>query len=411
MKKRILSFWLVVALCTWGAGAPIAGANGIIYPYFFYNSPAELWAGITTSFDEKSMREIWDRRTEWRRESFSNFISSLESDGVWVPAGSTVRLENRFGSDHIVTLHSSYQYYEPWISYYAVIEDYDTYISTMYIKDDLVEEANERGSAWFIRAISPNAPNIHNSDEFPDYEKIEEIEIVVNQKIIPALIVAFDERTYPYIHFIYSNMLVVVYADSSILDNDGLADLSFVRYKGEDNDGSIYTPSAWANDLVRYAIAENLVPASLQSKYTQPTTRAEFCALATALYEKIKGEITERITFADIDDVNVEKMAAIGVVSGVGGNRFDPDANLTREQAAVMLAQLAVAVGKPFDKQAAARFADNSSIASWAIERVGQVQAAGIMSGIGNNMFAPKQPYTREQSIITVFLMLRYIQY
>lgn len=55
-------------------------------------------------------------------------------------------------------------------------------------------------------------------------------------------------------------------------------------------------------------------------------------------YERFTGEeITERKTFDDTNDVNVEKMAAVGVVDGVGNNRFTPDELLTREQAAVML--------------------------------------------------------------------------
>ena len=85
----------------------------------------------------------------------------------------------------------------------------------------------------------------------------------------------------------------------------------------------------------------------------------------------------------------------------IDNNLFDPNANLTREQAAVMLSRLADAIGKPLPNQAAT-FADNTAISAWAVENAGQVQAAGIMGGVGNNEFAPKDPYTREQSIITM---------
>ena len=142
----------------------------------------------------------------------------------------------------------------------------------------------------------------------------------------------------------------------------------------------------------------------LQSAYNQATTRAEFCALAAALYEKYTGaEITGRSTFADTDDINVQKMASVGVVSGTDAarNLFSPDADLTREQAAAMLARLADAIGEPLPKQTAA-FADSADISTWATEAVGQVQAAGIMGGVGNDRFAPKDPYTREQSIATI---------
>ena len=47
-------------------------------------------------------------------------------------------------------------------------------------------------------------------------------------------------------------------------------------------------------------------------------------------------------------------------------------------------------------------FADNAQIASWATQAVGQIQAAGIMGGVGNNQFNPTGNFTREQSIITM---------
>lgn len=162
------------------------------------------------------------------------------------------------------------------------------------------------------------------------------------------------------------------------------------------------TPSSWAETDVNKAIAAKLVPQALQSNYSQVITRAEFTALAVALYETVTGkEITERTKFNDTTDINVEKAASIGVVSGVGNNNFSPNTGLTREQAATMLSRLADSVGKPLTKQAAT-FADNGSISSWALEAVGQIQAAGVMSGVGNNTFAPKNDYTREQSIMTV---------
>jgi len=162
------------------------------------------------------------------------------------------------------------------------------------------------------------------------------------------------------------------------------------------------SPSTWAADQVNKAINAGIVPTALRSDYTKTITRAEFCALAVAMYERIRGEITGRTKFDDTTDVNVEKMAAVGVVDGIGNNNFAPNDNLNREQAATMLSRLASALGKPFSSQESA-FSDNSNISSWAIKEVGEVQAAGIMTGTGNNTFSPKDAYTREQSILTMF--------
>jgi internalin A len=162
-------------------------------------------------------------------------------------------------------------------------------------------------------------------------------------------------------------------------------------------------PSSWAVAQVNEAITEGLVPMSLQSGYTQAITRAEFCALAVALYEKLMGPITTRVTFSDTRDSNVEKAAAVYIVHGVGDNRFAPDDTLTREQAATMLVRLGNGIGFPFPEPTYTA-ADRNEFSSWAADYIGRVQAAGIMSGVSAdaNVFSPKGVYTREQSILTV---------
>lgn len=163
-------------------------------------------------------------------------------------------------------------------------------------------------------------------------------------------------------------------------------------------------PSGWAAESVNAAISAGLVPDGLCGAYTQPITRAEFCALAVAMYESAAGEeISGRAEFSDTDDVNVQKMASLGVVNGIDADKglFDPTGKLTREQAAVILARLAAAMGNPLP-DSTVDFSDSSSISSWALEAVGQVKSIGVMSGVGGGKFAPKGEYTREQSIITI---------
>jgi len=161
------------------------------------------------------------------------------------------------------------------------------------------------------------------------------------------------------------------------------------------------TLSSWATECVHRAIGLNLVPQNLQSNFNQPITRAEFTALAVYLYQILGNEITGRTTFADTNDRYVEKAAYIGIVSGVGNNLFDPDATLTREQAAVLLSRLAEAIGHPL-RGVPLVFADSAEISSWAVSGVEDVVAHGIMIGTGNYMFSPLHPYTREQSIIAI---------
>ena len=167
-----------------------------------------------------------------------------------------------------------------------------------------------------------------------------------------------------------------------------------------------HTPSLWARDIVEQGINSDVVPKSLQRGYRRPITRLEFCTLAVKFYESTtKSTITERTKFKDTSDINVQKMGGLGIVSGVGNENFNPNGLLTREAAAVILIRLASVLGIDVDASSP-DFVDKGDISAWAYDQVGRAQAAGLMSGVGNNMFSPKATYTREQSIATIMRMM-----
>jgi len=165
-------------------------------------------------------------------------------------------------------------------------------------------------------------------------------------------------------------------------------------------------PSPWAVEQVNAAIAKHIVPENLQSNYTQPITRAEFCALIVVAYERFIGDIAGRRLFNDTNDINVQKAAYLRIVSGVGDNRFDPNGTLTREQAAVMLERFADFMGGPLLFEDAPVFVDSHEISEWAVRSVSAIVMNGIMSGMGNGEFAPGQSLTREQSIVAIMQLL-----
>ncbi|MDR0294668.1 MAG: hypothetical protein LBH91_00510 [Prevotellaceae bacterium] len=61
---------------------------------------------------------------------------------------------------------------------------------------------------------------------------------------------------------------------------------------------------------------------------------------------------------------------------------------------------MANAAGKPLPKKETT-FSDKANISAWALEPVGQMQAADIMNDTNVDKFPPIGPYTREQSIVT----------
>jgi len=88
----------------------------------------------------------------------------------------------------------------------------------------------------------------------------------------------------------------------------------------------------------------------------------------------------------------VEWAASVGLVSGVGNNRFAPEDNITREQMATILynyiewRNILLTVNVETTS-----FVDEDQISSWALEAVKSIQAAGIISGKPGNLFDPKE--------------------
>jgi len=78
--------------------------------------------------------------------------------------------------------------------------------------------------------------------------------------------------------------------------------------------------SEWALEGITRAHALGLIPSGLFAfptftDYTLQTTRAEFTALAVALYETMTGEeIMGRIHFNDTDDVNIQKILSFPII-------------------------------------------------------------------------------------------------
>ena len=167
------------------------------------------------------------------------------------------------------------------------------------------------------------------------------------------------------------------------------------------------TVSNWAKDIVTEAIDANIVPkASLGTDYTKAITRAQFCAIATQLYETVTGKtLTASGSFDDTNDTNVLKMASIGVINGYGNGKFGPNDLLSREQAAVILSRLSEAIGKPMTA-GNPKFTDTS--ADWSKTGIANCYGSGVMLGTSDTTFSPKANYTIEQSIVTMVRLMEY---
>ncbi|MGI6029878.1 MAG: WG repeat-containing protein [Eubacteriales bacterium] len=171
------------------------------------------------------------------------------------------------------------------------------------------------------------------------------------------------------------------------------------------------TPDSWAAADIQKAIEQGLVPRQLQSEYRRNITRQEFCELLASMLERqlamgieTYGEQLglQPVTYRDTASAEVRWISALGIASGRGEGVFDPQGSITRQEAAVMLANTMKLLGEPEEQAELTAYEDAGEIASWAQAGVEQVVAAGIMTGMTDSQFGPLEPYTRQQAIVTI---------
>ena len=170
-------------------------------------------------------------------------------------------------------------------------------------------------------------------------------------------------------------------------------------------------PSSWAKSAVDTARNAGIVPEQVDQAYTQSITRADFCALAAAVYRtweksgNVKSVGKTAVSFSDTKDEDVLLCASLGVVNGVGNGKFAPQQKLTRQQAASMLHRLGNLRKNAKDSvkdRMPHVFADGADIQAWARSDVYWAYNSGVMNGVSGNRFAPNNSYTHEQSIATM---------
>lgn len=179
------------------------------------------------------------------------------------------------------------------------------------------------------------------------------------------------------------------------------------------------SPSNWAENDIQIAKQEGIINSYFENNYQNSITREEFCRLAVLTLDKwnIKeNEVNENVSFSDTSEENVLKCARLGIVSGMGNNKFEPDSNITREQAAKMLYNTLnlTPVLKNYEEDnkngvngifLPHLFGDGKHISSWARNEIYAMYHLGVMLGTDNDNFSPKENYTIEQAVCT-FLRL-----
>lgn len=187
--------------------------------------------------------------------------------------------------------------------------------------------------------------------------------------------------------------------------------------------------------------AYRILPESLKNTdYTQDVTREEFGELIYEMmgymsgyiayykaFEEAEEEGTDfdvttgpgrvypqaappDISFSDTTNQKLIDLYNLGILKGKGDKSFDPEASLTREEAATILERVCDYYSlQEFPNNTV--FQDAEQISQWAKEGVDIICGMGIMNGMGDGTFSPGTYYTREQAVASAVRTMESIPY
>lgn len=190
---------------------------------------------------------------------------------------------------------------------------------------------------------------------------------------------------------------------TGIVDNNEEKVFSFARV------------SEWAKDEITEANALGLIPDVIQGKdLSKKINRAEFAAVAVQLYQTLTGAELTTDGARNFEDISsnaakeeILKASAVDIVAGISDTLYEPDTDINREQLAAMLCRtikkykfedwtLETDSEYYLDSEGVKKFADDDLISDYAKPSVYYMVKMGIINGIDDIHFAPKNTTTEE---------------
>ncbi|MBE3590405.1 MAG: S-layer homology domain-containing protein [Firmicutes bacterium] len=165
----------------------------------------------------------------------------------------------------------------------------------------------------------------------------------------------------------------------------------------------------WAKSTIELMASKHVVKGTSATTFEpdRAITRAEFTAMVVrALGYPLQTPATS--PFSDVSTKSwyysvVATAKAHGLVNGVGGGRFAPEAKITREEMAAVVVRAAHALGKGQTLSASQAdavlkaFADAKSVSAWARAEMAEAVADGLIKGRETGL-APAADSTRAES-------------
>lgn len=174
--------------------------------------------------------------------------------------------------------------------------------------------------------------------------------------------------------------------------------------------------SAWYYNAVNFVVKSGLFEGVSENNFAPDKTMTR-SMLVTVLWRLEEKPSTNASSgFKDVSSgewygTAIAWATQNKIVEGIADNIFAPNANITREQLAVILYRYQQLSGKiPADTVTKADFADSNNVSDYAKEAVKALAAQGIIDGKDGNNFDPKGVATRAEVATMLFRFIQAIK-
>lgn len=164
----------------------------------------------------------------------------------------------------------------------------------------------------------------------------------------------------------------------------------------------------WAQSTVNDYYLAQLLPLSLCSGFENDLTRAELARLCFQLMQQTGVWKAQELVnpFTDIEDspdaAAILACNSLGLMQGTSATTFQPDAPLTREQAATVLFRLMILLDGKAPATGPLSYRDATSISDWAAGPVSGVTGAKVFYG-SDGFFRPADNVTLQEIIVALW--------
>lgn len=162
--------------------------------------------------------------------------------------------------------------------------------------------------------------------------------------------------------------------------------------------------SGWSEEYIYYLAKKGIINGKEDGIFAPEDniTRAEFVAIIARSAGITYDDATAKADYTDVAVTDwfapyVTWAKEKGIVSGYEDGSFAPNKEITREELCTMIVRTLTAYNLAPEK-AELTFADADTTSDWAKESVASLAKLGVVSGKGDNQFAPLDNATRAES-------------